>query len=118
MKILTHFHHVHTPGDFDQRLQVWLAEKFSKWADTEGFVVNVYVMTSAPRRETHGATYECHMTVTAPWIHKTVIAKEAHTDFWTMLYSCVHKARRQIQKIASANRSRRRRWKGENRIAV
>jgi ribosome-associated translation inhibitor RaiA len=118
MIIRTHFQHVSVPPDFDQRLNEWLTTKLAQWNEDQKLEIDVYLTTSAPRQETHGAMYECHMTAMSPRLHKKIVTKHANTDFWAMLYECVHKTRRQLQKITSSHRTRRRREKRENRIAV
>lgn len=118
MKILTHFHHVQVSSEFDQRLKGWISDKLSRWSKMDNLVVEAYVMAAVPRRDVHGATYECHLTATAPWLNKKIVVKESHVDFWTLLYDCVHTTKEQIQKLTSARRSRRRRWKQDMRIAI
>jgi ribosome-associated translation inhibitor RaiA len=118
MTVRTHFHHVNVPPAFDDRLGEWLTHKLSKWADVDDLEIEAYLITSAPRRETHGATYECHMTAKAPWLRKTIVIKASNTDFWTLLYDCVHKTKQQIQKLTATRRTRRRRERRESVIAV
>lgn len=118
MIIRTHFHHVSVPPDFDQRLNEWLTTKLAQWNEDQKLEIDVYLITSAPRQETHGATYECHMTAMSPRLNKKIVVKHSAQDFWTMLYECVHKTRKQLLKINASRRTRQRREKRENRIAV
>ncbi len=108
MNVQTHFRHMHLDPNFEGQVKAWMSDKLTHGGRPDNLTVNIFVSASAPRTDTHGPLFECHVTVTAPGLPRKIFAKGSHTDFWTALLNCSHPIQHQLDKQRTIRHARRR----------
>ena len=106
MEVRIHLRHISHSHEFSDQLKHWLTERLERLQGYGQLTLDLYVVKSAGRTETHGALFEFHIEAQAPWLPKKLFAKSDNFDFWTGIYKCTSSLKKQMLKSRGRRRNR------------
>lgn len=105
MQIRTHLRHISYSEDLHWQMQQWIENVF-RFAESQDLSIDVYVSKVAPRQETHGPLFECHMKARGKVFGQTLFAKQQDFDFWSAFVGSCKRLNYQLHKLVDRKRQR------------